>query len=53
VTSIPAENAMDHFGWIGAFFSLDMPASSAVTRERFGWQPTGLGLLEDLDRHYF
>ncbi|APE16793.1 3-beta hydroxysteroid dehydrogenase [Mycobacterium sp. WY10] len=53
VTGIPAENAMDHFGWIGAFFGLDMPASSAVTRERFGWQPTGIGLLEDLDRHYF
>ncbi|GAA2771168.1 SDR family oxidoreductase [Mycolicibacterium pallens] len=53
VTSIPADNAMEHFGWIGAFFGLDMPASSAVTRERFGWQPTGIGLLEDLDRHYF
>ncbi|BBX10002.1 SDR family oxidoreductase [Mycolicibacterium aichiense] len=53
VTSVPAENAMDHFGWIAGFFSLDMPAGSAVTRERFGWQPTGIGLLEDMERHYF
>lgn len=53
VTSIPAESAMEHFGWIGGFFALDMPASSAVTREQFGWQPTGIRLLEDLERHYF
>ncbi|WP_431237502.1 SDR family oxidoreductase [Mycolicibacterium aichiense] len=53
VTSTPAENAMDHFGWIGAFFSLDMPAGSAATRARFGWQPAGIGLLDDLERHYF
>lgn len=53
VTSIPAENIFDHFGWIGAFFSIDMAASSALTRERFDWQPTGIGLLDDLDRHYF
>lgn len=53
VASIPAENAMDHFGWIGPIFGLDIPASSAITRERFGWQPAGIGLLEDLDRHYF
>ncbi len=53
VTSIPIENAMDHFGWIGAFFSLDIPASSALTRQRFGWQPTGIGLLDDMNQHYF
>ena len=53
VTSIPIENEMDHFGWIGAFFSLDIPASSALTRQRFGWQPTGIGLLDDMNQHYF
>jgi nucleoside-diphosphate-sugar epimerase len=54
VTSVAPENAMDHFGWIGAFFALDIPASSAITRQRLGWEPTGIGLLEDLDQgHYF
>ncbi len=54
VTSVAPEAAFDHFGWIGAFFGVDMPASSAVTRERFGWQPTNIGLLDDLDQgHYF
>ncbi|EHB56052.1 NAD-dependent epimerase/dehydratase [Mycolicibacterium rhodesiae JS60] len=54
VTSVAPEHAMDHFGWIGAFFALDIPASSALTRRRFGWTPTGIGLLEDLDQgQYF
>ncbi|MBB3747739.1 nucleoside-diphosphate-sugar epimerase [Mycolicibacterium sp. BK634] len=54
VTSVAPENAIDHFAWIGAFFALDIPASSAITRRRFGWHPTGIGLLEDLDQgHYF
>lgn len=50
ITSIPAENAFGHFGWIGAFFGLDMPANSALTRQRFGWQPAGPGLIEDLEQ---
>lgn len=54
VTSVPVEQAFDHFGWIGGMFALDIPASSAVTRERFGWEPTGPGLLDDLAQgHYF
>jgi len=27
-----------------------MPASSAQTRERLGWHPTGPGLISDLER---
>lgn len=53
VTSIAPENAIEHFGWIGGFFALDIPASSAITRQKFGWQPTGIGLIEDLEAHYF
>lgn len=50
VRSMPTE----HFGWLGGFLALDVPASSAVTRERFGWAPTGPNLVEDLDKgHYF
>ncbi|GIJ74576.1 SDR family oxidoreductase [Virgisporangium ochraceum] len=44
----------DQFGWLGMFFGADSPASSTVTRDRFGWSPTGPGLIEDLDAgHYF
>jgi nucleoside-diphosphate-sugar epimerase len=54
VVSIDADQAADHFGWIAAFFGLDVPASSALTRERFGWQPTHPGLIDDLEAgHYF
>jgi nucleoside-diphosphate-sugar epimerase len=52
--SVAPEDAAEHFGWIGAFFALDAPASSALTQERLGWKPTHIGLLEDLDQgHYF
>jgi nucleoside-diphosphate-sugar epimerase len=54
VTAVAAEHAVDHFGWLGVFFSLDVPASSALTREQLGWQPTRQGLLDDLEEgHYF
>jgi nucleoside-diphosphate-sugar epimerase len=48
VESIPTERA-DHFGFLADFFATDAPASSALTRELLGWQPTGPGLLADLD----
>jgi len=54
VVSVAPEDAGEHFGWIGAFFGLDAPASSAFTRELLGWQPTQPGLIADLDEgHYF
>nr|WP_274637016.1 SDR family oxidoreductase [Microbacterium bovistercoris] len=52
--SIPAEDAADHFGWLGAIFALDIPASSAITQSLLHWTPTHPGLIEDLDAgHYF
>jgi nucleoside-diphosphate-sugar epimerase len=54
LVSVPAEQAADHFTWLGGFIGLDAPASSALTRELLGWQPTQPGLIEDLDKgHYF
>jgi nucleoside-diphosphate-sugar epimerase len=47
--SIAPEDAGEHFGWIGAFFAVDAPASSALTQERLGWQPTHPGLIADLE----
>jgi nucleoside-diphosphate-sugar epimerase len=48
VKSIGAEEAGAYFGWLGMFAGLDMSASSALTRERLGWQPAGPGLIADL-----
>jgi len=55
-TNLPVQGGAtaEHFGWMGHFFSLDVPASSMLTRERLGWEPTGLGLIADLEQgHYF
>ena len=49
VASIAAEDAPSHFGWIGGFFGMDIPASSTATQELLGWTPTGPTLIEDLD----
>jgi nucleoside-diphosphate-sugar epimerase len=52
--SVAPEDAADHFGWIAAFFALEVPASSALTQELLGWSPTHPGLMEDLEAgHYF
>ncbi len=48
VVSVAAADVTAHFGWIGRFFSMDMPTSSAITRADLGWTPTGPTLLEDL-----
>jgi hypothetical protein len=34
--------------------AVDSPASSTLTRELLGWQPTQPGLVDDLEKgHYF
>ena len=49
MTSVAPDDAVDHFGWIGAFFAMDIAASSARTRELLGWEPTGPTLIDDLE----
>ncbi len=54
VVSIAPEEAAGHFGWLAAFVGRDVPASSAQTREKLGWNPTGPGLISDLENmRYF
>lgn len=50
VVALSPEEAAGHFGWLAGFAGLDLPASSALTRERLGWQPTGPGLIADLEQ---
>lgn len=48
--TVPAED----FGFLGAVFAVDQPASSVLTRELLGWQPIQPGLIEDINKgHYF
>jgi nucleoside-diphosphate-sugar epimerase len=53
-TSVALEQSYDAMGWIGPLFSVDAPATSEQTQKLLGWQPTHVGLLDDLDAgHYF
>ncbi len=48
--SLSAEDAPAHFGWLAMFASHDLVASSEKTRKTLGWNPTGPGLIADLER---
>lgn len=50
VKSISPEEAQSHFGWLAMFANHDLQASSAKTRQRLGWNPTGPGLIADLEQ---
>lgn len=47
--SITPEAAAEHFGWLGAFAQMDLWGSSRKTREQLQWNPTGPGLITDLN----
>ena len=54
VTSLRPEEARRYFGLFGLFASMDITASSALTRKQLGWAPVQPGLIADLDEgHYF
>ena len=49
--SLPAE---EFGGMLVPLLSTDMPASSTITQQILGWQPTHPGLIEDIEQgHYF
>ena len=50
VVSLPPEEAAAHFGWLVGFAGADLAASSEKTRQLLGWNPTGPGLIADLQR---
>jgi nucleoside-diphosphate-sugar epimerase len=45
VETVPVET----FGPLGPIFATDQPSSSAITRQRLGWEPTHSSLLDDLE----
>jgi len=50
VVGLSPDEAAAHFGWLAPFAAWDMPASSAQTKIQLGWDPTGPGLIADLER---
>lgn len=48
---LPVESrSREHFKWFAHFASSDLTASSAKTKAVLGWQPSGPGLIADLDQ---
>jgi nucleoside-diphosphate-sugar epimerase len=50
VKSLSPEEAQAHFGWMVMFAASDLQASSAKTRQKLEWNPTGPGLIADLEK---
>jgi nucleoside-diphosphate-sugar epimerase len=50
VESITPEEAPEYFGWMAHLATIDLAASSALTRQQLGWDPAGPGLIADLER---
>jgi len=54
VTGIDAQDAGEHFGFLGNFVGVDNWTSSTRTRQLLSWEPAHEGLLDDLTHgHYF
>jgi nucleoside-diphosphate-sugar epimerase len=50
VVSKSAEQAANHFGWLGHFVGMDSPASSKLTEDKLEWRPKHPGIIADLER---
>ena len=53
VVGMPVERVREHFDWLAPFITLNCPASSAITQQRFGWHPVQPTLLNDLDQDFY
>ncbi len=51
--SVTPADAVEQFGHLAHFVGLDSPVTATITRELLGWNPTGPGLLEDLEQDYY
>jgi nucleoside-diphosphate-sugar epimerase len=52
-TSVAPADAEAHFSFLGGFAGLDSPATATITRALLGWEPTGPGLIEDLEQDWY
>jgi len=54
IVSKTPDEAKEHFGFLAHFAGLDLWVTSAQTRKQLGWNPTGPGLIADLENmRYF
>jgi hypothetical protein len=52
-SGLSPEAAPDHFGLFALLASMDITASSALTRKQLSWEPTHPALLADLEEGHY
>lgn len=53
LTPISGAEIAQFFQWMSMFIEFDSPSKADETKKQLGWQPTHIGLLEDMQQHYF
>lgn len=53
VTSVTGDDLIQHFEWLSHFISFHSPATNFQTKQQLGWEPTEIGLIEDIELNYF
>ncbi len=53
IKSLKDEEIDSHFDWMGRFIRFDSYATNQKTKELLDWEPTHIGLLEDMEENYF
>jgi nucleoside-diphosphate-sugar epimerase len=53
VKSLSGDELAKHFEWMTHFVEMNCPATCFKTQEQLGWQPTQIGLLNDMKENYF
>jgi hypothetical protein len=52
-TAARAATPAEEFGFLGGGFRSGQPASSELTRQMMGWEPTHVGLIEDIEQGHY
>jgi len=52
VAAVAGEELQKHFDWMGRFIASDSPATNVKTKQALGWEPSGIGLREDMQQNY-
>lgn len=53
VVALGEDDLIRHFEWMSRFIGFDSPATALITQQELNWQPSHIGLLEDMEQHYF
>lgn len=53
VKPVAGDELAKHFEWMSSFITMESIAANSKTQQQLDWQPTHMGLLEDMQQNYF